>query len=94
MPVNEGRAASASDPDGRELFDKEGNRHGGTGEHVVWVRPIVEGGRILPVSILEVWGRNLVNSSGYRWEHYRTLRAKYEGDRDRDKQDSRPEQDW
>ena len=67
-------------PDGRQLFDAEGNRRGGTGEHVVCVRPRIEGGRIQPESIIEVWSRSLVDSSGYGWQHDRTLRASYESD--------------
>ena len=37
------------------VFTPEGNRAGGTGEHVVCLRPRVAGGRVLPEATVEVW---------------------------------------
>jgi hypothetical protein len=41
--------------DGRPLFDANGNRNSGTGEHVVCLRPDVAGGRQLPRATITVW---------------------------------------
>ncbi len=38
------------------FFDAEGNRTAGTGEHVVWLRPIFEGTRVLPEATLSIYG--------------------------------------
>jgi hypothetical protein len=40
---------------GSLLFTAEGNRRGGTGEHVVCLRPRFQGGRVLPEATIEVW---------------------------------------
>jgi hypothetical protein len=37
------------------LFDDKGNRTGGTGEHVVWIQPQVEGGRVQAKSKIAVF---------------------------------------
>ncbi|HZT79001.1 MAG TPA: hypothetical protein VFA26_02165 [Gemmataceae bacterium] len=43
------------DPAGERLFDADGNRRGGTGEHVVWLRPAFRGPEVLPEATLRVW---------------------------------------
>ena len=46
--------------DGREgvaLFSADGQRSGGTGEHVVYLRPVRQGDRVLPSAVIEVWAR-------------------------------------
>jgi hypothetical protein len=45
---------------GVPLFGPDGQRSGGTGEHVVLVRPVVskDGTRVLPKSTIEVWARH------------------------------------
>jgi hypothetical protein len=45
----------ALDGDGPLLFDADGNRQSGTGEHIVWLRPTMENGRALPQAWIEVW---------------------------------------
>jgi hypothetical protein len=42
-------------PEGFPLFGAHGNRHSGTGEHVVWLRPQVEHGIIQPRATITVW---------------------------------------
>ena len=50
--------------EGPSLFDADGNRQSGTGEHVVWLRPAVEKAdpktgkkaRVLPRATIEVYG--------------------------------------
>jgi hypothetical protein len=42
--------------EGPGLFDEDGNRRSGTGEHVVWLRPRFDGLRTLPEATLEVFG--------------------------------------
>jgi hypothetical protein len=37
------------------LFDGAGNRHPGTGEHVIWLKPAFEGNRNLPNATVTVW---------------------------------------
>jgi hypothetical protein len=42
-------------PAGRLLFNKDGNRHSGTGEHIVYLAPQYQGPRVLPRAVIEVW---------------------------------------
>jgi hypothetical protein len=42
-------------PNARPLFDAEGNRHAGTGEFVVWLKPRLENGRTLAEATITVW---------------------------------------
>jgi hypothetical protein len=46
----EGRAGVA-------LFSADGQRGSGTGEHVVYLRPVRHGDRVLPSAVIEVWAR-------------------------------------
>jgi hypothetical protein len=46
------------DPQGFPLFDEHGKRNGGTGEHVVYLRPIRKGELVLSVAKAEVWTRD------------------------------------
>ncbi len=43
------------DETGPLLFDEQGNRRGGTGEHIVWLQPAVRRERIQPRATLTVW---------------------------------------
>jgi hypothetical protein len=43
------------DPTARPLFINDGNRHSGTGEHVVYLSPEYQGSRVLPRAAIEVW---------------------------------------
>ncbi len=40
---------------GLPLFDADGDRHPLTGEHVVWLKPTIEGKRLLPQATITVW---------------------------------------
>jgi hypothetical protein len=52
---------------GVPLFDADGDRHSRTGEHIVWLRPRVEGERTLPRAVLTVWRlRSDDATSGWR----------------------------
>lgn len=54
------------------LFDGEGNRHPGTGERVVWLRPVTDNGRTEPRATLSVW--YLPNREGGRiWRQFGPL---------------------
>lgn len=39
---------------GVPFFDAEGNRHPGTGEHIVWLQPLFDGPRNLPQAVISV----------------------------------------
>jgi hypothetical protein len=67
---------------GTPLFDSDGNRHSGTGEHIVALRPHFQGDTVLPESTLEVWKRTPGTGAGndsMRWERVRELSLRYEG---------------
>jgi len=59
------------DPQGQSLFASNGNRRSGTGEHIVYLRPMIQNGRVLPRAKLEVWSwrpsRSAANP-GPTWE--------------------------
>lgn len=42
-------------PPGVPFFDAVGNRQPGTGEHVIWLRPVFDGNRNLPEAFISVW---------------------------------------
>ena len=50
------------------LFDEEGNRTGHTGEHVVWLQPLVHQGRNLPRALLTVWRIDRQLSDTKTWQ--------------------------
>ena len=39
----------------QEMNDKRPDRRNGTGEHVVWLRPALDGNRNLPAAFISVW---------------------------------------
>lgn len=41
--------------DGELLFDDDGHRRTGTGEHIVWLRPALQGEQVLPRATIQVW---------------------------------------
>jgi hypothetical protein len=43
------------DSTARPLFNDHGNRHTGTGEHIVYLSPEYQGVRVLPRSVVDVW---------------------------------------
>ena len=67
------------DPEGQPLFDSEGNRRSGTGEHVVYLRPVTRGEEILALARIEVcpWQPDLLN--GKQWGKSQVLEVEYEG---------------
>jgi hypothetical protein len=63
--------------DGPELFDADGNRRDGTGEHIVWLRPAVRRARVLPQAAIEVYDRQGQDASG-PWRLVRRLDVDYD----------------
>lgn len=63
------------------LFDTDGDRRPGTGEHIVCIRPRVEqGGRVLPEAEFSVWYWKPTGSEGGAWEKRREMpHVLYEG---------------
>jgi len=67
---------------GRELFEEDGNRRGGTGEHIVWLRPAVAADprglheRVLPQATIEVYGWH--GEEGGSWRQLRSLKVDYD----------------
>ncbi len=49
--LNEMKESTAGVP----FFDATGNRQPDTGEHIVWLRPVLQGSRNLPEAFLTVW---------------------------------------
>ena len=50
-------ALPTDEREGIALFDQNGQRGSGTGEHVVYLRPVRQGDRVLPSAVIEVWAR-------------------------------------
>ena len=66
--------------DGIRLFEEDGNRRSGTGEHVVYLRPTFRGKEILPDAVIEVAAWQAEGKTGPRtWQSRGTLRVRYEG---------------
>jgi hypothetical protein len=66
---------------GRVLFSKDGNRRGGTGEHVVYLRPPgFQNGRVEPRSEIEVWARTTASEKdrSKSWVLVRALTVDYD----------------
>jgi hypothetical protein len=63
-------------PTAQPLFDAEGNRRTGTGEHVVYLRPVIEGERVLPKAVLTIWSRQEKQRNG--WQLRRELPVQYD----------------
>jgi hypothetical protein len=64
---------------GVPLFDENGNRRSGTGEHIVYVRPVVEGEEVLPQATIAVWSWEPEDERGRQWQRRRVLTVDYEG---------------
>jgi hypothetical protein len=62
--------------EGPPLFDADGNRRDGTGEHVVWLRPTVEGDRVLSHSTVRVFDWQ-GPAEGGAWRLVRRLEVDY-----------------
>jgi hypothetical protein len=71
--------------DGPSLFDADGNRRGGTGEHVVWLRPSVQPARdktdprrrVLPRAAIEVYSWQAAGEGG-SWQGLPPLDVEYD----------------
>jgi hypothetical protein len=62
------------------LFDEDGNRRTGTGEHVVWLDPMIdEDQRVLPKATIRVFARQVDGAAGGRWQKRSELEVLYEG---------------
>jgi hypothetical protein len=66
---------------GQLLFDGDGNRRSGTGEHVVCLQPAFKGEAVLPEATITVWSLQADMLSGRRWWHRRERleHVQYEG---------------
>src|SRR5262249_6481600 len=62
---------------GEPFFDPTGRRHRGTGEHVIYLRPDVFRGRLLPSATLEVEAVRPRGETVWSWETVRLLRLTY-----------------
>jgi len=68
-------------PPGSLLFDEDGNRRTGTGEHVVWLEPKIEELRVWPEARITVWSRRPDGDLGgvERWVQRNKLDVLYLG---------------
>ncbi len=67
-------------PGGKPLFAPDGNRRSGAGEHVICLRPRIEGDRVWPEATLEVWAW-LPGPDGHRqWQRRGEPLVAYYGD--------------
>ena len=67
------------------FFDEHGNRRSGTGEHVVYLRPVWRGNAQLAESILEVWAWQTSGRDGRRsWLRRTMLPVYYDGSLDQE----------
>lgn len=64
------------DYEGYPFFDADGNRLPGTGEHVVWLSPHFDAGRIAPHAALTVWGTSQRDTRSWK-QRGRTLIVSY-----------------
>lgn len=62
------------------LFDDDGNRRTGTGEHVVWLDPVIDKDqRVLPKATIRVFGWQADGAPAERWQERSELEVLYEG---------------
>jgi hypothetical protein len=61
----QGRLHAGSE--GRPFFDANGDRSAGTGEHIVWVQPLREAGRVMPRATISVWRLGPGHNGRFRW---------------------------
>ena len=62
------------------FFDESGNRSSGTGEHVVYLRPVSRGTAQLAEAILEVWAwQTSASDTRRRWLQRTSLHVYYDG---------------
>jgi hypothetical protein len=67
------------------LFDEKGDRRGGTGEHVVALRPMFRGREVLPAAKIEVWAKEAGSPAAQRrWYPRATLSVHYDGYREQE----------
>lgn len=68
------------DPVNAPLFDEQGDRCSGTGEHIVSIQPIVKGKEVLPAAKFEIWVWEAGSVAGERrWRRQATLPVRYDG---------------
>jgi hypothetical protein len=61
------------------LFQATGRRWSGTGEHVVYLRPEIEGDRVKPEAVIEVWAWRRTAGGQRVWQRVgRPLRASHD----------------
>jgi hypothetical protein len=64
--------------EGPHLFDDHGNRRSNTGEHIVWLRPVLQKERVLPQATIEVWLGEASSTEGISWLRQRVLAVDYD----------------
>jgi hypothetical protein len=60
------------------LFEADGNRIGGRGEHIVCLLPVMENGRVQPRATIEIWSRK--SRRRRQWEVVKQLPIEYPAD--------------
>ena len=68
----------SSADDGPFLFDEDGNRRSNTGEHIVWLRPVLKGERVQPQAKIEVWAGQSDSTPAIPWVKRRVLKVDYD----------------
>jgi hypothetical protein len=68
----------ASADEGGPFFDADGDRHSRTGEHIVWLKPLLEGDRTLPQAEITVWRLRSDDPTSDWWRIREPLVAHYE----------------
>ncbi len=71
------RSHVTNDPQNRQLFAADGDRHVRTGERIVWLKPLFDGSRVLPQAELTVWW--IPRDEGSDWRVSRDLVVSYNG---------------
>jgi hypothetical protein len=75
----------ADEPQRLAFFDEHGNRKSGTGEHVVFLRPVARGNAQLAEAVVEVWAWQTRVSDGRRhWLQRTSLPVYYDGSLDQE----------
>ena len=66
--------------EGVPLFNPSGNRHGGTGEHVVCLRPVLGADQVFPEATIDTWAWQSGETGGRAWQRAGPPLRVYYGD--------------
>jgi hypothetical protein len=64
--------------EGVPFFDADGNRSDGTGEHVIWLHPVRENGRLAPRAVIRVIRLSSQALPRREWQTVGTLNVTYD----------------